>query len=174
VIRTAGTPASIANIVRQRVRDFDLLVPVSDVQPMAAWIGRSVAEPRCHLLLVGALSLSALALASVGIYGLLAFSVALRSREIGVRAALGATPLDIARMVVSEGMRVAGVGVVLGMMAAFAAARSLRTLLFQIEPSDPLPFVAIAGLLLAVAGLACYLPARRATQVDPVMALRHN
>jgi putative ABC transport system permease protein len=172
VIRTAASPVSIADAARQRLRAIDPLIPVSDVQTMESLIGKTVAEPRFQMLLMGALGVSALALATVGIYGLLAFSVALRSREIGVRTALGATPQTIARMVVSEGMRLAAAGVALGSIGAFAAARLLRTLLFEIEPSDPLTFVGIAALLLAVAALACYLPARRASNVDPVAALR--
>ena len=135
-------------------------------------IGKAVAEPRFHLLLMGALGVSALVLATVGIYGLLAFSVALRSREIGVRSALGAQRGDIARLVVAEGLRMTGVGIILGLAVAFVATRSLQTLLFQIEPRDPLTFAGIAGLLVAVSLAACYVPARRAARVDPLVALR--
>ena len=172
VLRTAGEPTAIASIVRQRMRAIDPLVPISDVQSMESVIGKAVAEPRFHFLLMTALSISALVLAAVGIYGLLAFSVALRSREIGVRTALGATSLDIVRMVLGEGLRLTFGGIVLGLVAAFIATRSLRTLLFQIEPSDPLTFASIAGLLFLVSVVACYVPARRAARVDPVRVLR--
>ena len=139
---------------------------------MESVIGKAVAEPRFHLLLMGALSLSALVLAAIGIYGLLAFSVALRSREIGVRSALGAQRHDIARLIVGEGLRMTGVGIVLGLAVAFIVTRSLETLLFQIEPRDPLTFLGIALLLIVVALAACYVPARRAARVDPIIALR--
>ena len=172
VLRTTGEPGAIAAVVRQRLREIDPLVPISDVQSMESVIGRSVAEPRFLFLLVGILGLAALILAAVGIYGLLAFSVALRSREIGVRTALGATSLDIVRMVLGEGVRLALAGIALGLVAAFLGTRSLGALLFEIEPFDPMTFTSIAGLLLLVAVAACYLPARRAARVDPVRVLR--
>jgi putative ABC transport system permease protein len=172
VLRTTGEPTAIASTVRQRLRAIDPLVPISDVQSMESVIAKAVAEPRFHFLLMTALSVSALILAAVGIYGLLAFSVALRSREIGVRTALGATSVDIVRMVLGEGLRLTVGGIVLGLVAAFIATRSLRTLLFQVEPSDPLTFASIAGLLLFVSVVACYVPARRAARVDPVRVLR--
>jgi ABC-type antimicrobial peptide transport system permease subunit len=172
VIRTSADPASIATVVRQRLKEIDPLVPISNLQTMDALIAGTVAEPRFHMLLVAALGIAALALATIGIYGLLAFTVAVRAREIGVRSALGATPANIARMVAAEGMRMAAIGVALGLAAAFAAVRSLRNLLFQIEPTDPLTFAAIAVLLLAVAAAACYIPARRAAAIDPLIALR--
>jgi len=172
VMRTTGEPTAVAAVVRQRLRAIDPLVPISDVQSMESVISKAVAEPRFHLLLMGALSLSALVLAAVGIYGLLAFSVALRSREIGVRSALGAQRRDIARLVLGEGLRMTAAGIVLGLAVAFIATRSLRTLLFQIEPGDPLTFAGISALLIVVALVACYVPARRAARVDPLIALR--
>jgi ABC-type antimicrobial peptide transport system permease subunit len=126
------------------------------------------------MLLVAALGISALALATIGVYGLLAFTVTVRAREIGVRAALGATPAHIARMVAADGMRLAVVGVVLGLAAAVAAVGALRDLLFQIEPTDPLTFTAISMLLLALTAAACYIPARRAARMDPLLALRKD
>ena len=111
-------------------------------------------------------------LAAIGIYGLLAFSVALRVREIGVRTALGATRRDIARMIVGEGMRLTGAGLVVGVLAALATAGSLRAMLFQIEPYDPMTLGGIAVLLTAIAAAACYVPARRAARIDPLVALR--
>jgi putative ABC transport system permease protein len=172
VVRTGGVPTAIAPAVRRRIRDIDPLIPVTDVQSMEALVARSVAEPRFHLVLLAALSASALALAMIGLYGLLAYSVVLRAREIGVRSALGATRGDIAAMILGDGLRLTATGVVLGVAAALALTRSLRTLLFQIEPHDPATFAVIAVMLLAVAAAACYPPARRAARVDPVVILK--
>ena len=171
-IRTAGSPTAIVPIVRQRLKEIDPRIPISDVQSMDALIGRSVSEPRFHLVLLAVLSVSALSLSMIGLYGLLAYSVALRTREIGVRSALGATRGTIARMVLTQGLRLTSIGVVLGLAGAFAATRVLGSLLFQVGPHDPATFAAITLTLLLVASAACYVPARRASRVDPVQALR--
>jgi putative ABC transport system permease protein len=171
-LRTSGDPMQLAAAVRARVQAIDPLVPISDVQSMEDLVARSVAAPRFHLTLLALLSGSALVLATIGIYGLLAFSVATRTREIGVRSALGASQTIIARMVLREGLALTTAGVAAGLVVAFAATRSLEALLFEIEPHDPVTFAAIAALLLAVALLACYLPARRAARIDPLTALR--
>jgi putative ABC transport system permease protein len=172
VLRTAVDPSTLASAARDRIRTIDPLIPVGDIQTMEGIIGRSVSTPRFHLMLLAILSASALLLAVVGIYGLLAFSVALRTREIGVRCALGATRRSIARMIMNEGLRLTGAGLLVGLAIAFAATRWLDTLLFEIGNDDPITFAGIAVLLLAVATLACYVPARRAAQVDPLIALR--
>jgi putative ABC transport system permease protein len=172
VLRTSGSPTSVAASARQRIRGIDAAIPVYEVQPMDAVIGSSIAVPRFHLWLFAALSLSALALSAIGIYGLLAFSVALRVREIGVRTALGATRRDIAGMIVGEGMRLTGVGLVVGLLVALATTGWLRALLFQIEPYDPATLAGITALLAAIAAVACYIPARRAARIDPLVALR--
>jgi putative ABC transport system permease protein len=174
VIRTSVEPASIAAVVRGRLQHVDPLVPIANLQTMERLITGTLAEPRFHMVLVAGLGLSALALATIGVYGLLAFTVAMRAREIGVRAALGATPSTIARMVAAEGMRMAGVGVAVGLVAAFVAVQSMHTLLFQIEPTDPATFAGIAVLLLAVTAAASYIPARRAARLDPLIALRKD
>jgi ABC-type antimicrobial peptide transport system permease subunit len=135
-------------------------------------IGRSVATPRFHLILLATLSVSALLLASIGIYGLLAFSVALRTREIGVRSALGASRAVITSMVLGEGLRLTTGGLVVGLAAALLASRWLEGLLFEVEPHDPATFAGVGLVLLTVAAIACYLPARRAARVDPLTALR--
>ena len=171
-LRTSGDPMQLAAAARGRVHAIDPLVPISDVQTMEELMGRSVAAPRFHLMLLSLLSASALVLATIGIYGLLAFSVASRTREIGVRSALGASQGLIARMVLREGLALTLAGVGLGLLVAFMATRSLETLLFEIEPHDPVTFAGIAVLLVAVAGVACYLPARRAARIDPLTALR--
>jgi putative ABC transport system permease protein len=171
-LRSAGDPMRLAAAARERVRAIDPLVPVSEVQTMASVMRRSVAAPRFHVMLLGLLSCSALALATIGIYGLLAFSVALRTREIGVRSALGASARAISAMVVGEGLRLAMGGVAAGIVIAFAATRWLDALLFEVRPHDPITFAGIAALLLAVAAIACYVPARRAARIDPLAALR--
>ena len=162
----------VAAAARDRVRAIDPLVPISDVRTMEELMGRSVAAPRFHLTLLALLSGAALVLATIGIYGLLAFSVAARTREIGVRSALGASQSLIARMVLREGLMLSLTGVALGLAVALIVTGSLESLLFQIEPDDPLTFAAIAALLILTATLACYLPARRAARVDPLRALR--
>jgi putative ABC transport system permease protein len=172
VLRTAVPPASIAPAARERVRAIDPLIPVSRMQTMEALVGGTVAEPRFHMLLVAALGVSALVLATIGIYGLLAFSVSLRAREIGVRAALGATSGDIARMVLGEGMRLVIAGLALGLAGALVLTRALKTMLFGIEPTDPATFGTIAVVLIGGAAVACYVPARRAARTDPARALR--
>ena len=172
VLRTTGEPTAVAAAVRDRLKRIDPMVPVANVQSMDALIANSVATPRFHLVLLGALSLSALVLATIGISGLLAFSVALRTREIGVRSALGASRNSIAGMILKEGMRLTGTGIVLGLGVAIVATRWLEALLFEVKPYDPLTFGGISVLLLAVALIACYVPARRAARVDPLLALR--
>ena len=172
VLRTTGEPTAVAAAVRDRLKRIDPMVPVANVQSMDALIAGSVATPRFHLVLLGALSLAALVLATIGIYGLLAFSVALRTREIGVRSALGASRNAISGMILKEGMRLTGTGIVLGLGVAIVATRWLETLLFEVTPYDPLTFGGISVLLLAVALIACYVPARRAARVDPLVALR--
>ena len=139
---------------------------------MEALIETSVATPRFHLILLGALSGSALVLASIGIYGLLAFSVALRTRELGVRSALGASRTAITTMILREGLRLTAAGILLGLAVAFVTTGWFRNLLFDVEPGDPATFAGVAALLLGVAVVACYVPARRAARVDPLAALR--
>ena len=171
-IRTGGSPTAIAAAVRERIRAIDPLIPVTDVQSMEALISGSVAEPRFHLALLTVLSVSALTLSIVGLYGLMAFSVAVRAREIGVRTALGARQKDIAGMILKQGLRLTTIGLAVGLFSAFVVTRLMRSLLFQTEPHDPATFAGIAVMLLAVGAAACYVPARRASRVDPVVVLR--
>ena len=171
-IRTAGEPMRLAAAARERIRAIDPMIPIADVETMEGLMGKSVAAPRFHLTLVGMLSVAALALALIGIYGLLAFSVALRTREIGVRSALGASGGAIAAMIVGEGLRMTAWGVASGVLAAMIATRWLETMLFEVRPYDPVTFAGISVLLLAVAAAACYIPARRASRIDPLTALR--
>jgi predicted permease len=172
-LRTSGDPMRVAAAARDRVRAIDPLVPISDVQTMEELMGRSVAAPRFHLTLLALMSGAALVLATIGIYGLLAFSVAARTREIGVRSALGASQSSIAGMVLREGLTLTVAGVAMGLMVAVVATTWLEALLFEIRPNDPVTFAGIAALILVVAAIACYVPARRAATIDPLTALRN-
>jgi putative ABC transport system permease protein len=134
----------------------------------------SLAPRRITLYLIGSFALLALVLSAVGIYGVMSYAVTQRTHEIGVRMALGAQPRDVLQMVVRHGMKLAAVGVALGITGAFILTRYLKTLLFEIKATDPLTFAAVALLLAAIAFLATYLPARRATRVDPMIALRYE
>ena len=172
VARSAGGPGAVASAVRAEVHALDPELPVDSAQPMEDIISNSVAEPRFRTMLLGGFALTALVLAAVGVYGLISFSVAQRTREIGIRVALGARPAQVTAPIVREGMTLAVIGVALGLAGSAFATRLLSALLFGVEPTDPLTFCAVAGVLLAVALLASYLPARRALRVDPLTAFR--
>jgi putative ABC transport system permease protein len=139
---------------------------------MADVVGQSFAEPRFNMLLVSAFAVLALVLSSIGIYGVIAYSVAQRTQEIGVRMALGANRLDVVRLVVAEGMAIAAVGVSVGLAGAFALTRVMRTMLVGVSPRDPVTFVSGALILLTIAVVASCVPALRAARVEPVTALR--
>ena len=139
---------------------------------MTDLVGRSIAERRFTMLLLASFACVAVMLAAIGIYGLLAYVVTQRTPEIGVRLAMGATPKDVARLFVREGAALTIVGVAAGLAGALAAARALTTLLFGVTATDPATFIIVAGVLMAVALVASYVPARRAARVDPMTALR--
>jgi putative ABC transport system permease protein len=171
-IRTAADPAAAASLARAAVRRVDPGLGVSEVETMEEVVADSTSDRRLNLLLFAMLGSLALALALIGVYGVVAYSVAQRTHEIGVRMAVGAEPADVLRMVLLQGAKLSLAGVALGTFAGLAAARALRGLLFHVSPTDPLTFAAVAAALAAVATLASYLPARRATRVDPMAALR--
>jgi putative ABC transport system permease protein len=174
VLRTTTDPASLAAAVRKEVAAIDPNQPVANIKTMEQWLAESVAQPRFRTLLLGLFSAVALLLAVVGIYGVMAYAVAQRTHEIGIRLALGAQSGAVLRLVLGQGMKLAGSGVALGLLAALLLTRLLKNLLFKVSTTDPLTFAGVALLLLAVALLACYWPARKAMKVDPLGALRHE
>jgi putative ABC transport system permease protein len=172
LIRTTGEPTQLAPVLRNEIRSIDKTVLVSGISTLENQLARAVAQRRFQTSLLTLFSALALLLAAVGIYGLLHQSVNLRVREIGMRLALGAQRRDILRLVVGQGMRLALCGIGIGLLAAFYLTRVLAGLLFGVTATDPVTFVAAPLLLLLVALLACFIPARRATKVDPMIALR--
>ena len=174
VVRTQGEPTVVAGAAQNVIRSLDPEQPVADVRTMESLIGSSVARARFNTLLLTIFALVALLLAGVGIYGVIAYSVAQRTHEIGVRMALGARGIDVLRLVVRRGMMLALGGVAVGVAGSIALTRLMKTLLFNVSETDPLTFVGIPLLLALVALLACLIPARRAAKVDPMVALRYE
>jgi putative ABC transport system permease protein len=168
----AANPENLAPAIRGQLKAMDPDQPITDMRTMTEVISRSVWQPRLYAILFGVFAAVALALASVGIYGVMAYSVSERTREIGIRLALGAQRRDVLKLVVAQGVTLALIGAGIGLGAALALTRLMQTLLFEVSPTDPLTFAGLAALLSVVALLACYLPARRATKVDPMIALR--
>lgn len=172
VVRTKSEPEALAGAVRKEIEAVDPDVAVSKVRTMTQMMSAALAEWRFALLLLGMFAATALLLAAIGIYGVMAYAVTRRRHEFGVRMALGAQAQDLMKLVIKEGMTLALVGVAIGLAASFALTRLLRTLLFGVSATDPLTFGVIAALLTGVALLACWIPAWRATKVDPMVALR--
>jgi predicted permease len=172
VLKTAVDPKTIVSPLRAAVQAVDAEQPIANVRTLDEWMTMSLESRRTPMALLAVFGAVALALSAIGIYGVIAFAVAQRAREFGIRHALGADSGSILGLVLSEGMRTAGIGVLLGLAAAFASTRALQSLLFGITAHDPVVFGGVAGVLLAVAAAACYVPARRATHVDPMVVLR--
>jgi putative ABC transport system permease protein len=171
VVRTAGEPASVLGAIRREVSALNPSMPIHTAETMEAIIGKSVSVPRFRTLLLSAFAALALLLAAIGIYGVISFSITQRTREIGVRMALGARAQDVHAMVIAQGIRPVFTGVVIGLLASLAGTRILKSLLFGVSATDPGTFVVVPLLLGAVALIACWLPARRATRVNPIAAL---
>lgn len=174
VVRSSVESESIAGAIRQAVAEVDRTVPVSNVQTMEHIVSTSVTQPRFNLFLVGLFSVVALLLSAAGIYGVTSYTVTQRTHELGIRLALGAQMSDVLRMILGQGMAVIMIGVGLGLVAAFGLLRLMRSLLFGVTETDPLTYAGITLMLIVVALVACYVPARRATKVDPLEALRYE
>jgi putative ABC transport system permease protein len=173
-VRTNLEPASVTSAIRQQVLAVDKNMPIYEVSTMDQLLSDSVVQPRLNLTLLAAFATIALVLAAVGIYGVMAYTVTQRAHEIGIRMAMGAQSEDVLKQVLREGARLAAIGLAVGLLGSLAATRLIRTLLFGVETTDPLTFVAVAVILLGVSLAACYIPARRATRVDPLVALRYE
>jgi putative ABC transport system permease protein len=172
VVRTTGDPLALTASVRAAVREVDRDQPIANIRSMDQILSSMAGEARFRTLLLGVFATVALFLSAIGIYGVIAYSVAQRTREIGIRIALGAQIRDVLGLVIWHGMKLALIGVGFGIAGALAVTRVLSSLLFNVSATDPLTFIGVATLLVLVALLACYLPARRATKVDPMIALR--
>jgi putative ABC transport system permease protein len=171
-VRTSGPPRIYLAALREKVHELNPQLALANVRTMDEWLSASAAQPRLNAWLLGAFAAMALLIAAIGIYGVLAYSVARRTREIGVRMALGSSPERVLRLVVGEGMKVALAGLIVGLLGGFALGRALSSLVYGVSVHDPLTFAAVAVVLAIVALVACMIPARRASQVDPLVALR--
>jgi putative ABC transport system permease protein len=173
-VRSKGDPADLARALRAEVFAIDKNQPVFDVKTLEQRVAKTIAASRSLMLLFSGFAVLALVLASVGIYGIVSYSVSHRTREIGIRMALGARGVDVLRMVLKNGMTLVVAGVAIGVAGALALTRFLTTLLFGVTPTDTTTFIVVSLTLAAVALIACLVPARRATKVDPLEALRNE
>jgi putative ABC transport system permease protein len=172
VVKTSGEPLQALPAIRHALADVDRSVPIAAPRPMSDVVSGAIAAPRFTGWLLGLFAVTALTLAAIGIYGVLSYLVSQRTREIGIRVAVGAGPGEVLRLVVSRGLALALAGVVIGVVVAFAASRVMETLLFGVEPRDPMTFIGVPVVLTLVALAASVVPAIRAARVDPIVALR--
>jgi putative ABC transport system permease protein len=172
LVRSASAPAGVVTRIRDAMRQLDPALPVQRVRPLQEWFAESVAATRLTTTLATLLAVSALVLTAVGIYGVLAYMVTSRTREIGVRMAMGATRRDVMAFVVRQGMTSAVSGMVLGLLGAYVGAQAMATVLVGVPPHDPLTFVMAGGGIAVVALLACSIPASRAIRINPMSAMR--
>jgi putative ABC transport system permease protein len=171
VLRSNGDRVALTGALRREIAAIDAQLPVFEVQPMSYWTNRSLADRRAPALLSMAFGFVALFLSAIGIYGVLAYVVTQRRKEIGIRVALGSSSAAVFRLVLREGLLLVGIGLVLGGAGSFLLRRTLESLLFGVSASDPAVLLMVCGLLSVVALAACCVPARRATRIDPLVAL---
>jgi putative ABC transport system permease protein len=174
VVRTEGAPLLLAATVEQTIHSIDKDLPVFNARSMDQLLDNAIARQRLTMVLLTGFAVVALLLAAVGVYGVVSYSVSLRTHEIGIRMALGAQAGDVLKLIAGQGMMLALIGVVIGLGASLALTRLMESLLFGVSATDPATFVVIVLLLAGVALLACYIPARRAAKVDPMVALRYE
>jgi ABC-type antimicrobial peptide transport system permease subunit len=172
VARSGGTVETLAPAIRRIVTELDPQVPIANVQSMETVVAKSMARRTFTMMLLAIAAAMALLLSIVGIYGVISYVVTQRRAEIGVRVALGARGAQVSGMIVMQSLRLAAIGIAIGLVGALGTTRFLRTLLFEVSPTDPLVLGAVSVLLLLLAALASYVPARRAARVDPVESLR--
>lgn len=173
-VRTQGDPSAVINAIRGQIKAVDKDLAVANLRTMTSVLNQSIAPRRASMLLLTVFAIVAALLAALGIYGVLAYAVTQRAREIGIRMALGAQRADVFKMIVGQGMRLALIGVLIGLVAAFGLTRLMASLLYEVSATDPVTFIVIALLITLVSLLACYWPARRAMKVDPLVALRYE
>jgi len=176
-LKTAGDPHALTSAARNTIASMDPDLPVYDVRTMQEYIAQTLATPRFHAMLLEAFAGLALLLTGIGLYGVIAYAVAQRTHEIGVRMTLGASRSQVVEMVLKSGLQLTGIGVAAGVLLSLAAARfatSFSSLLFGTKPTDALTFAVVICLVTAVSLLACYIPAYRASKVDPMIALRYE
>ena len=174
LVKSAGAPADLVPAIKREVQQIDKEQPLGNVAPLESLLDDSIAPRRFYAVLLATFSIVALLLAAIGLYGVMAYTVAQRTREIGIRVALGALRRHILRLVLREGAVLVLIGAAFGLIAAFASSRLLASLLYGVSPTDPQLYLLLSLLLIAVALFACYLPARRAMKIDPMVALRHE
>ncbi|HST23100.1 MAG TPA: FtsX-like permease family protein, partial [Blastocatellia bacterium] len=174
VVRTDGNPTAIASSIRSTVSEMGPSVPIYSLQTMGDVVAASLVRPRLLSLLLGTFSIIAMTLAAIGIYGVMAYTVAQRTQEIGVRVALGATTQNVLAMILRQGLKITVIGLGVGLTGAFFLTRLMASLLFEVSATDPLTFALVGVSLTAVGLLACFVPARRAAKVDPMVALRYE
>jgi putative ABC transport system permease protein len=173
-LRTSGDTGAVVAAARSALQVIDRSTPLYDIATMQERASRVTARYRYTSAMMGALALLALVLVAIGIYGVVAYAVTTSTREIGIRVALGARPRDVLSMVIGSSVRLTATGLVLGLTGAFASSRVLSSMLYGVTPHDPATYAGIALLMAAVACVGCYLPARRAMRLDPVVALKHQ
>jgi putative ABC transport system permease protein len=173
-IRTHGDAGALTPLLAREVHALDRDQPIADVRTMDQWVSRSLSQARFNSTLLTAFAIVALLLAAVGIYGVIAYAVTQRTHELGIRAALGASAGSLQRLVFRSGMKLAGLGLAIGFVASLGLSRLLQVILYGVGARDPLTIAVVALVLGAVAAAACFVPARRATKVDPIVALRYQ